>query len=296
MMAGLAGKTALVTGSTDGLGKAVASKLAELGATVLVHGRNAARGAELADRINKTTPGRARFYRADLGSLAEVRALADAIAQDHEHLHLLINNAGIGGANADGKQGREASADGHELRFAVNYLSSYLLTRLMIPRLVAGSPSHIVNVSSRSQAPIEFDDVMLERAYDGGRAYARSKLAQIMFTGDLAAELAAQNIAVHALHPASCMDTTMIRRVGVDPNSTIEEGAAAVMHVVKLPSPNASSGSFFDGTREARAHPCAYDAESRRRLRELSERLVAPYVAARVSSRPTVRIAAPAID
>jgi NAD(P)-dependent dehydrogenase (short-subunit alcohol dehydrogenase family) len=122
-----------------------------MGATVLVHGRNEERGAALVDTIKKQTPGCASFYRADLASLAEVRELAEAVAKDHKRLHLLINNAGIGSANRDGKQEREVSADGYELRFAVNYLSGYLLTRMLIPQLVAGSPARIVNVASLAQ-------------------------------------------------------------------------------------------------------------------------------------------------
>jgi NAD(P)-dependent dehydrogenase (short-subunit alcohol dehydrogenase family) len=262
-----------VTGSTDGLGKAVALKLAELGACVLVHGRNEQRGAALVAEIEQETPGCAAFYRADFSSLAEVRKLAEAIAKDHPRLHLLINNAGIGSANRDGSQTREVSADGYELRFAVNYLSGFLLTRLLIPQLVAGAPARIVNVSSLAQRPIDFDDVMLERGYDGGRAYAQSKLAQVMFTQDLAAELAVKNITVHALHPATYMDTTMVRSAGVEPRSSVEEGAAAVVYVATSPELKLRTGLFFNGMRESKANAAAYDPEARRKLRELSSKL-----------------------
>ena len=141
-------KVALVTGSTDGLGKAVALQLAELGATVLIHGRNAERGNALVETIKNSTAGCATFYRADFASLAQVRAMAEAVQNDHKRIHLLINNAGIGSTDSQGSKNREVSADGHELRFAVNYLSGYLLTRLLIPTLVAGAPSRIVNVAS----------------------------------------------------------------------------------------------------------------------------------------------------
>lgn len=268
----LKGKTVLVTGSTDGLGKVVALKLGELGAQVLVHGRNEERGAALVDTIKKTTPGCATFYRADFASLAEVRKLADTVAKDHRRLHLLINNAGIGGAS-NGPQRRELSADGHELRFAVNYLSGYLLTRLLIPQLVAGSPSRIVNVASLAQRPIDFTNVMLEREYDGGRAYGQSKLAQIMMTQDLAEELAVKNITVHSLHPATYMNTTMVKSAGVEPRSTVEEGAAAVMYVATSPDLKLKTGLFFNGTREMKANGAAYDPEARRKLRELSSKL-----------------------
>lgn len=269
----LEGKTVLVTGSTDGLGKVVALRLAHLGAKVLVHGRNEERGRALVATIAKETPGSAQFYRADFASLDEVRALAAAVAADHERLHLLINNAGIGSSNRDGSQTREVSRDGHELRFAVNYLSGYLLTRLLIPQLVAGSPSRIVNVSSLAQQPIDFDDVMLERGYSGGRAYAQSKLAQVLFTQDLAEELAVKNITAHALHPATYMDTAMVRSAGVEPRSSVEEGADAVMHVATSPALRYKTGLFFNGQREMKANAQAYDTDARSKLRELSERL-----------------------
>src|SRR6185436_15995220 len=124
---------------------------------------------------------------------------------------------------------RELSADGHELRFAVNYLAGFLLTRTLLPRIVASGPSRIVNVSSGAQTPIDFDDVMLERGYTGGRAYAQSKLAQILFTFDLAKELAGKNVIVSCLHPATYMATTMVAKLGVTPRATVAEGAEAVM-------------------------------------------------------------------
>jgi NAD(P)-dependent dehydrogenase (short-subunit alcohol dehydrogenase family) len=270
------GKVALVTGSTDGLGKAVALKLADLGATVLIHGRNEARGQALVETIKKNSPGCAMFYRADFASLAEVRKLAEAIQKDHKRLHLLINNAGIGTADSKGVKNRELSADGHELRFAVNYLSGFLLTRLLIPALVAGSPSRIVNVASLAQRPIEFDNVMLERDYDAGRAYGQSKLAQIMFTRDLAVELAVKNITVNALHPATYMDTAMVRSAGVEPRASVEEGANAVLYVATSPDLRLTSGVFFNGTREMQANAAAYDPEALRKLRELSQALTKP--------------------
>jgi NAD(P)-dependent dehydrogenase (short-subunit alcohol dehydrogenase family) len=269
----LEGKVALVTGSTDGLGKAVALQLAELGATVLVHGRNAERGNALVDTIKKSTSGCATFYRADFASLAEVRAMAEAVQNDHKRIHLLINNAGIGSANSKGSKDRELSADGHELRFAVNYLSGYLLTRLLIPSLVAGAPSRIVNVASLSQRPIDFDNVMLQREYDGGRAYGQSKLAQIMFTQDLAEELAVKNITANSLHPATYMDTSMVRSAGVEPRSTVAEGASAVMYLATSAELKLKSGLFFNGKREMKANAQAHDREARRKLRELSEGL-----------------------
>lgn len=272
----LGGKTVLITGSTDGLGKAVALKLAEMGARVLVHGRNEERGNALAETITRDTAGCANFYRADLASLPDVRKLADAIRSDIKQIDILINNAGIGSANSSGSKQREVSKDGYELRFAVNYLSGYLLTRLLLPTITNSAPARIVNVASLAQNPIDFKNVMLERDYDGGRAYGQSKLAQIMFTQDLAEELAGRNVTANSLHPATYMDTSMVRSAGVEPRSTVEEGANAVVYVATSPDLKGKSGLFFNGKREMKANPQAYDATARAQLKSLSEKLVKP--------------------
>ena len=109
--------------------------------------------------------------------------------------------------------------DGFELRFAVNYLAGFLLTRLLLPKILASTPSRIVNVASLGQAPIDFDDVMIARGYTGARAYSQSKLAQIMFTMDFADELAGRNVTVNSLHPATYMNTTMVRNPAPRPSA-----------------------------------------------------------------------------
>jgi NAD(P)-dependent dehydrogenase (short-subunit alcohol dehydrogenase family) len=266
----LENKTVLVTGSTDGVGRYVATELGKQGAHVLVHGRDGERGTEVVREIRQGG-GKADFYRADLASLAEVRALAEAIHKDHDRLHLLINNAGIG-TSAGGSR-RLTSADGHELRFAVNYLSGFLLTHLLLPVLRDSAPARIVNVASAGQAPIDFDDVMLTKRYDGVQAYCQSKLAQIMFTFDLAEELKGTQISVNCLHPATYMATTMVREAGVTPASTVEEGGAAILKLAASPDLEGRTGLHFDRTRESRAHPQAYDKDARGRLRKLSEGL-----------------------
>ena len=269
----LKGKTVLITGSTDGLGKAVALKLAAAGAHILVHGRNQERGAAVAQEINDLKLGGAEFYTADFSSLAAVRELAAAVLRDNQRLDLLINNAGIGSANPDGTKDRVLSKDGYEQRFAVNYLSGYLLTRLLLPALIKSAPSRIVNVASLAQRPIDFDNVMLEREYDGGRAYGQSKLAQIMFTADLTTELAGRKVTANSLHPATYMDTAMVRGAGVQPRSTVEEGAQAVVYVATSPDLEGKSGLFFNGKQEMRANAAAYDVQARAKLMELSEKL-----------------------
>jgi NAD(P)-dependent dehydrogenase (short-subunit alcohol dehydrogenase family) len=267
----LAGRTVLITGSTDGVGRVVAKRLAAQGARVLVHGRNIERGENLLAELHAEGRPDADFLEADLSSLAEVRKLAVAVEASEARLDILINNAGIGSGGATAK--RELSADGLELRFAVNYLSGFLLTRLLLPKILASTPSRIVNVASLGQAPIDFADVMITRGYTGSRAYSQSKLAQIMFTIDLHEEVADKGVTVNSLHPATYMNTTMVRQSGTTPLSTVEEGADAIMHLVLSPDIEGRGGRFFDRMSEARAHAQAYDETARARLRALSLRV-----------------------
>jgi NAD(P)-dependent dehydrogenase (short-subunit alcohol dehydrogenase family) len=264
-MVRLDGKTALVTGSTDGVGRVVAEKLAAAGARVLVHGRDPDRGRRVVAEITDAG-GSADFLAADLASLAEVRRLADTVRQTADRLDILINNAGIGTAGTE----RQTSADGHELRFAVNYLAGFVLTHRLLPLVRNSAPARIVNVASAGQQAIEFDDVMLTRGYSGRRAYCQSKLAQIMFTIDLARELAGSGVSVNALHPATYMNTTMVRRAGVTPLSTVEQGADAILNLAVSAGVAGRSGGYFDGLREAHADPQAYDDAARRRLEAIS--------------------------
>jgi NAD(P)-dependent dehydrogenase (short-subunit alcohol dehydrogenase family) len=256
----------LVTGSTDGLGREVAKRLAATGAHVIVHGRNRERGLEVVREIEADGRGSARFLRADLASLDEVRTLARTVLTEYDRLDLLINNAGIAPPAE-----RRLSEDGHELGFAVNYLSGFLLTHLLLPRLIESAPARIINVSSLGQAPIDFDNVMLETGYDRGRAYSQSKLAQILFTFDLARELEGTGVTANALHPATFMATGMVTALGLEPRSTVAEGAEAVMNLAT--SPTAGSGFFYNGMTAARANAQAYDEAARERLRNLSRRL-----------------------
>jgi NAD(P)-dependent dehydrogenase (short-subunit alcohol dehydrogenase family) len=262
----------LITGSTDGLGRALARELAGRGATVVVHGRDAARGEAAVRELREATGNqRVGLQLADFGSLAQVRSLAEAVVAEHERLDVLVNNAGIG---TGGSPGREVSEDGYELRFAVNYLAAFLLARALEPLLVRSAPARIVNVSSAGQAPIDFDDVMLERAYSGVQAYCQSKLALVMLTLDLAEELQERAVTANCLHPGTYMPTKMVLDAGIDPVDSLESGVEATMRLVAGPELEGVSGRYFNRLREARADPQAYDVEARRRLRELSAELV----------------------
>jgi NAD(P)-dependent dehydrogenase (short-subunit alcohol dehydrogenase family) len=266
-------QTILITGATDGLGRALAQDLAGRGATVLIHGRDEGRIADTMEQIRAAVPSaRLEPYLADFSSLAEVRRLAEHVRADRPVLDALVNNAGIG-ASVPGGGVRQESADGIELRFAVNYLAGYLLTRLLLETLVASAPARIVNVSSLGQSAIDFADPMLTRGYGGVRAYCQSKLAQIMFTVDLAQELAGTGVTANSLHPATFMPTKIVP----SPTSSLAEGVQATARLLTDPDLDEVSGEFFDGTRLSKADPQAYDPRARADLRELSERLIADY-------------------
>ena len=255
----LAEQRILITGSTDGHGRRVAAELAQRGASVLIHGRDPKRVDAAAHHI-----GAEAGLVADLADLGQVRSLAEEAGQ----LDTLVNNAGVIVPE------RRESADGYELTFAVNYLSHFLLTRLVLEKL--REPARIVNVSSIGQAPLDFDDLMLRNGYDAYGAYAQSKLAQVLFTFELAERLGEGEITVNALHPATLMDTKMVRETFARSLSSVEDGVEATLPLVADPTLDGVSGRFFEGLRESTAHPQAYDVETRRRLWELSERLTAP--------------------
>lgn len=244
--------TVLITGATSGHGRYLAERLAGEH-DVLVHGRDRERTEQLAEQLG------ARPYVADLGDLAEVRRLAADVAADHPRIDVLINNAGIGYG-----QERELSPDGHELRFAVMYLAPVLLTRLLLPRLT----SHVLNIGSLGQESIDFDDLMMQQAYDGVTAYRRAKLALVMATFDLAAER--PDLRVNVVHPATYMDTNMVRLGGGTPLHTVEHGGEATLRVLAMQV----TGNFFNEDRSAEAHPDAYREDLRTRLQEATNSIL----------------------
>jgi NAD(P)-dependent dehydrogenase (short-subunit alcohol dehydrogenase family) len=252
-MDNLAEAKILVTGATDGLGKRVAFELAAIGATVLLHGRRRERlEATLEEAREETGSEKLGSYLADLSSLGEVRALAEQVLTEQDRLDVLVNNAGVIAEE------RRESEDGYQLTFAVNYLAHFLLTRLLLPLLLDSAPARVVNVASAGQSPIDFDDVLLERGYDPMRAYTQSKVAQVMFTFELAERL---------------RDTRMVLETFGRSMSTVEEGAEATVRLATSPELEGITGRYFDGTREGRANPQAYDEEARKRLWTLSEQL-----------------------
>jgi NAD(P)-dependent dehydrogenase (short-subunit alcohol dehydrogenase family) len=242
----------LVTGATDGLGRVVADDLSRLGHDVLVHGRDRARTEEVAEDV-----GAAGALVADFSSLDEVRAL------EPPELDVLVNNAGLI------SQERVVTADGIELTFQVNYLAPFLLTTRLLERQ---PPRRVVNVASAGQERLDFDDLMLERGYDGWRAYRQSKLAQVMFAFECAERF--PDVQSTALHPATFMDTKMVRSTIGEPHSSVREGADATVRLADDLSLDVQ-GRYYNGLREARADPMAYDADARKRLWDVSEQLIA---------------------
>jgi NAD(P)-dependent dehydrogenase (short-subunit alcohol dehydrogenase family) len=240
----------MVTGATSGIGLATARRLAAGGAIVVVHGRERARVDRAVAQI-RAGGGEAESVVADLGSLRDTVRLAHEVAERGPALDALISNAGVGPGSPGGR--REVSRDGIELRFAVNYLAHYAFTGELLRR---GLPRRaIVNVSSIGQAPIDFDDPLLERRYDGWQAYCQSKLAQVMLTFDLAP--ASPGVGVNALHPGTFLD------------------AEAIVSLLEKSLTEGMTGRYFDVKSPARPDPQADDPDARRRLRELSEALLA---------------------
>jgi NAD(P)-dependent dehydrogenase (short-subunit alcohol dehydrogenase family) len=267
-------RAALVTGATAGLGRAVAVALAERGMHVLVHGRDARRAAAVVDQIARSG-GTAQAVLADLASLDQVRELADRVSTAYDALTLLVNNAGIGAGRPPYRR-RQLSADGHELRLAVNYLAPALLARRLVPALKNGAPARIVNVGSVGQAPVDFTDLRMDHHYAGAEAYFRSKFAVAAFTFDLAGELDGSGITVNCVHPASFMNTRMVRESMIPPMSTVTSGVKAVMNLAVGPVGATVTGRYFDGIHEARAHEATYDPATRSRLRTITAELLTP--------------------
>jgi NAD(P)-dependent dehydrogenase (short-subunit alcohol dehydrogenase family) len=263
-------KTILITGATEGIGKLAATDLAKKfgEATILIHGRNKEKLAGTQLEIKKLSGNNnIETWLADFSALDEVRRMAENILDKHPSLDLLINNAGAGFAAA------RFGKDGTETRFTVNYLAPFLLTRLLLPALKKSAPSRIVNLASAGQSPIHFDDIMMEKKFDGVAAYTRSKLAIIMFTFDLAEEIRNDRVSVNCLHPGTYLDTGMVREAGVKPLGSAQSGADALVWLATSEDIKNITGKYFNVKSEARVIAQAYEADARKKLNLLGRTL-----------------------
>jgi retinol dehydrogenase-12 len=282
--------TCLVTGATDGIGKATALALAEAGARVILHGRDPAKIAATLQQIREATGNEdLHTVLADFASLAEVAALADDIIERFPDLNVLINNAGCLNDH------RQQSTDGFELTFAVNYLAPFLLTLRLLDTLKANTPARIVNVASTAfgGGVIDFEDLQSERSFDGWQAYANTKLANVLFSHVLAERLQASPEGAGVMCNSLCpglIDTNFFHTNTVFPKSAYErmrpgmrspeEGALVPLYLAIDPAGGESTGEFFirEGRDGRRALPLALDRGTATQLWAISEEMLADYL------------------
>jgi NAD(P)-dependent dehydrogenase (short-subunit alcohol dehydrogenase family) len=286
-MTSMAGKTVLVTGGTGGIGLATAAGLAGLGARVGIVGRDTARAQAAAERI-RSTGGDVDVFTADVSAQREVRRLAEQVSAAYPRLDVLVNN--VGGYWAT----RHTTEDGLERTFAVNHLAPFLLTHLLLDRLRSAAPARVVTVSSGAQAMgrIDFDDLQGERSYSGQRAYNQSKLANVLFTYELARRLEGSGVTANALHPGVVRTAfgqedsrgwmrlmlPVLRPFMKSP----ERGAETSIHLASSPDVEGVSGRYFVGGRPKRSSRASYDTTTAARLWQTSAELVGLSTADRV--------------
>jgi NAD(P)-dependent dehydrogenase (short-subunit alcohol dehydrogenase family) len=271
-MATLTDRTVLITGATDGLGYALARRLAKDGAALVLHGRRPDALERVANDVRRPGVGVSTVL-ADLAELDQVRAMADELTADGIGIDVLVNNAGVGIGQPDTTT-RATTVDGNELRLAVNYLAPALLMARLLPAMQQRPGARIVNVASAGQQPIDFDDVMLTHAYSGTRAYCQSKLALITLGFILADRVPARQVTINSLHPGTYMPTKMVLESVGHSIDSLETGVEATARLVTDPSLSDATGAYFNITRRVRANAQAYDSIARRRLIDITESLI----------------------
>jgi NAD(P)-dependent dehydrogenase (short-subunit alcohol dehydrogenase family) len=279
----LAGRVCLVTGASSGIGRATAIGLARLGATVVLHGHDARRSERALAAVRAASSGGAvELLTADLSSQAETRRLAEQFCARHDQLHVLVNNAGVL------RFSRELTVDGLEYTFALNHLSYFLLANVLLDRLRASAPSRVVNVSSvaHQRASVDFDDLQHERRYSGPRAYGQSKLANILFTRELAARLTGSGVTANSLHPGLVATRfgsgnrgawralrLAMRLVGPLLVRSPQRGAETTLYLASSAEVEGVTGRYFVDCRQRTPSDAARDDGAARRLWAESERL-----------------------
>ena len=261
-------KTMLITGSTDGIGKQTALDLAGQGNRVIIHGRNIERCLEVRNHIRAVSGNKyVDFIAADLSSMAAVKTMAQEIKNNYERLDVLINNAGVF------ERRKKITEDGFERTFAVNHLSVFLLTGLLMDLLKKSAPARIITVSSMAHASeIDFDNLQGEKYYDGHDAYGRSKLCNILFTFELAERLNHNGLTANCLHPG-VISTKLLHAGWGMGGASLESGAQTSVYLAAAEELEDVTGKYFSNKRESKPASICYDNAVRKRLWELSERL-----------------------
>lgn len=276
----VAGKTMLVTGATSGIGWATALGLAQLGARVAITGRDTQRTERAAREIQNAVGRKVDLFVADMSAQSEVRRLAAQVLHDLPRLDVLVNNVG-GYWNT-----RHVTADGLERTFAVNHLAPFLLTNLLLDRLMQSGPARVVTVSSNAQAMgrIDFSDLQGERSYSGARAYNQSKLANVLFTYELARRLDSTRVTANALHPGvvntsfGAEDPGRAQRLLLPFArpfmKTPAQGAATTIRVASEPELAGVTGRFYVNGKPKRSSKRSYDIQTAAQLWQASDDLV----------------------
>jgi retinol dehydrogenase 14 len=276
----MAGKTVLITGATSGIGRATALGLARMGAHLAITGRDRVRTEDAAREIRAAAGGQVDVLVADLSSQSEVRRLAEQVLQSLSRIDVLINNVG-GYWNT-----RHVTVDGLERTFALNHLAPFLLTNLLLDRLRQSVPARVVTVASNAHAQgrIEFDDLQGERSYSGARAYSQSKLANVLFTYELARRLPATSVTANALHPGvtrtsfGAEDPGGVQRLLVPLMRPFmkapAQGAATSIHLASAPDLEQVTGRYFANSKPKRSSKRSYDEAAAARLWRVSADLV----------------------
>ena len=263
-------KLILVTGATDGIGKQTALELARDGARIVIHGRSQGKLEATRDELQRLVPGSAvEIATADFASLADVRRMAEDLAARHRAIDVLINNAGVY------MNQHVISHDGHEMTFAVNHLAPFLLTHLLLDALRAAPRARIVNVSSvaHMRGVLDFENLRAEKGFAPYGAYALSKLANVLFTVELARRLAGESLTVNALHPGVVSTKLLTEGFGMQGQESLSQGAATSVYLATSPEVADVSGRYFVRCREAEMNPLAAHPGTASRFYELSAEL-----------------------
>jgi retinol dehydrogenase 14 len=260
------GKRILVTGATGGIGYATAAELARQGAHVIVHGRTEAKAEAAANALRRDTGGTLDSLAADLSTVGAATALAQQVLARYNHLDVLVSNAGVF------MQTRTLTADGLETTWAVNHLAPFVLANSLLPLLVASAPSRIVIVSSDAHfgAKVDFDNLQGERRYDGHRAYAQSKLCNVLHAYALARRLAGQGVTVNALHPG-VIATALLKAGWGGGGASLAKGAQTPVYVAVDDAVAQVTGEYFENRRATASAKSTYDAALQERLWAVSE-------------------------